>query len=418
MKFDKLFMLINRIKDRIIKSKKLILIIVFLLLVDMILGLISRYMVGLLPEQNEAKRWSEEKRMAQVSVFFTEDQLIDDNAIKKYEYSFKDKLILEGAVGTEEGENGEPSKPIIIDTIDVSAEDTEEKKERPRFFSSCYSAQGVTTVSFDGKSAENVATIGVGGDFFQFHPLELVSGQFFDGDDLMKDSIVIDEELAWELFGSNDVAGEMVTIGNVPHYITGVVKRPDGRMRKASGLDSSIAYISYDSLCKYGTILSGRTKNVQISENNQTANIGGINCFEVVAPNPVDGLVKKLVTESVGIDERNVSVIDNTDRFSFFSLVGVLSTLVTRSMWNKAIYYPYWENTARGYEDIMALLLLIRLLCRAMAILLVVVTVINLYRNKTWTIESALNALSEKKYDLEVKIKQKRESKANKQSKN
>ena len=83
-------------------------------------------------------------------------------------------------------------------------------------------------------------------------------------------------------------------------------------------------------------------------------------------------------------------------------------------MWDKAIFYPYWENTARGYEDILALILLIRLVCRAVIILMFVGTVINLYRHKTWTVSGVVNYLSDKKYDYEVRLKEKKENKLKK----
>ena len=95
----------------------------------------------------------------------------------------------------------------------------------------------------------------------------------------------------------------------------------------------------------------------------------------------------------------------------FFSLVNVIASLITRSMWSKAIFYPYWENTARGYEDILALILLIRMICRAVIILIVVVSIVNMYRNKTWTVSGVASYLSDKKYDLQVKLKEKKERK-------
>ncbi|SFU47020.1 ABC transporter permease [Butyrivibrio sp. INlla21] len=418
MKTDKILAFINRIKEKALKSKKIVLLVILLLLVDIILGLISRYLTGLLPEQHEAERWSEDRRMAQVSVFFTEDQLIDQDFIKKMEFNFGQMLVNDGIVSEEDAASGKSAKPQIVETIDVSktGEDNASSgegasKNEARLFTSCYSAQGITTMSFEKKTAENVTTIGVGGDFFLFHPLELVSGQFFGANDLMQDGVVIDEDLAWQLFGSNDVAGQMITINEVPHYVTGVVKRQEGKMSEASGLNASMAYISYDSLCKYGTILSGRTKNVQLSEDGKSANFGGINCYEIVSPNPVDGLVKKDITESTGLDQRYISVIDNTDRFTFFSLINVISTFITRSMWNKAIFYPYWENAARGYEDILALILLIRLICRATLILMAVIFIVNLYRHKTWTVSGVVSYLSDKKYDYEVRRKEKKENK-------
>ena len=77
-------------------------------------------------------------------------------------------------------------------------------------------------------------------------------------------------------------------------------------------------------------------------------------------------------------------------------------------MWGKAIFYPYWENIARGYEDILALLLLVRALAVIALFVIIVVIVVNLYRHKKWTVRGIVNYLSDKKYDLEVSYNQKK----------
>lgn len=51
-----------------------------------------------------------------------------------------------------------------------------------------------------------------------FHPLKLITGSYFSGNDLMQDYCIIDQDAAWQLFGSNDVVGMTVYIGNVPPY--------------------------------------------------------------------------------------------------------------------------------------------------------------------------------------------------------
>ena len=42
----------------------------------------------------------------------------------------------------------------------------------------------------------------------------------------MQDYCIIDQDAAWQLFGSNNVAGMTVKIGGIPHIIAGVVERP------------------------------------------------------------------------------------------------------------------------------------------------------------------------------------------------
>lgn len=407
----------EKIKNKILKivKSKAFIIVVTLILLDLVLGFISRALINKLPEQSAAERWSADgKKMAQVSVFFTEDQMIDTDFIKKMEYVMESKMTDVGIVEIQDDDDDpKPQKdPKIVETQKIGEKTADEAPiDDDKLYSSCYSAQGLVSISFEGKAAENVTAIGTYGDFFLFHPLELVSGSFYSKDALMKDQIVIDEDLSWQLFGSSEVVGQMVTIGGVPHYVSGVVKRQEGRMRTVAGQQGGLAYISYDSLCKYGTILSGRTEKEEISEDGATALRGGINCYEVVMPSPVDGIVKTIVKESTALDEKYMSIVDNSDRFSGFSMYDILISFGTRSMWNKAIFYPYWENLARGYEDILVVLFAIRWICKLIVICMFSVYVVYLYRHKTWTVAGIVQKLSDKKYDFEVKQKQRKDDK-------
>ena len=406
--------IVNFIKKRAF----IIILCASLLIVYFALGLVSLHIANSLPEQHLAERWSDEMSMAQVSLYVTEDQMVREEDIKKFEYLLEKKLVESGVDPEDEDGKSKNSGPKIVDTINIDDMNSEEEEEYTlpektplqKLYSVAYCAQGQITLSFENRTVEKATAIGVGGDFFLFHPMTFVAGGYFTGDDLMKDSIVIDEEMAWQLFGSTDIIGQSVLIEDVPHYIAGVVKRDTGRIRTAAEKDTSYVYMSYDSLSRYGIILSGITEEEEIAEDGIMAKRGGINCIEVVCPNPVKGLAAKISKESLGIDDAFVIVIDNTDRFSFFSLLAVLKSFGTRSMWNKAIYYPYWENTARGFEDIMALLLLIRIICMSVLILMLAVFIINAYRHKKWTVRGVIKYLSDRKYDLEVKYNRKKRS--------
>ena len=117
--------------------------------------------------------------------------------------------------------------------------------------------------------------------------------------------------------------------------------------------------MSYESLSRFGDIYSGRTVEKEISETGQKAKFGGINCYEIACPNPVEGIVCKYITESCGLDGGSVHICENSERFKPMSLLEVAASFGTRSMWQKAIYYPYWENIARGYEDVLSVLFII-----------------------------------------------------------
>ena len=378
-----------------------------LVLLDLILGAVALKISTSLPDQNEAERWSEDMAMAQVSLFITEDQMITVDDIRRFDFTLRSKLITSGVTGrSKDGEDTASTK--VIDTLNVDqmknpASSVSEGDEIGSLFTTAYSAQGVVTASFENRTMEKGSAIGVGGDFFLFHPLELVTGSYFDPEDVMKDRVLLDEDAAWQLFGSVDIVGESIMIQNVPHYITGVIKKETGRFEEASGLQNGYIYMSYDSLSRYGEIFSGRTESVDISEDGTKGLKGGINCIEVVCPNPVSGLAAKISGESLGLNEENVMIIDNTDRFSLSALFNIIRSFDVRSMQRQAIYYPYWENIARGYEDILARILLIRLISVIICIVIFVYMVIDLYRNKKITISEIVQNISDSMYDFEVR---------------
>ena len=390
-----------------------IVILALLLAIDFILGLVSKHYISELPDQNAAKRWGTDGRYAQVSLFYTEDQMVTYESIRKLEYNLEKKMHDAGIIVDDDNDkdNG------IVETVPVGGKKDEETsvesavQEDIKEYVSCYSAQGISTILFENKKAENIDTIGVGGDFFLFHPLEIVTGGYFGPDDLMKDRIVVDEDFAWQLFGSNDIIGQCVTIDGVNHYIVGVVKRAEGRFNKAAGLSKSTVYMSYDSLSKYGTVLSGRVKEEEISEDGAKVQNGGINCYEVVMPDPVEGIALRLVRESSGLEEKYIAAVDNTNRFSSFSLASVVMDFGIRSMWTQPIYYPYWENVARGWEDVLGVILLIRMICRVAFWCIIAIIIVKAYRSKTWTVGGVVRYLADKKYDFEAKRQMDRNNK-------
>lgn len=81
-----------------------------------------------------------------------------------------------------------------------------ETSENPsaRLWVDAYSADGKITL-VNGKNTLDANAIGIGGDFFMFHPLKPITGSYFSGNDLMQDYCIIDQDAAWQLFGSNDV---------------------------------------------------------------------------------------------------------------------------------------------------------------------------------------------------------------------
>lgn len=339
-------------------------------LCSLLLGLSVSVIIGHLSNsqksQDMAARWSEKGDVSQISCFFSREADIKEDQIMAFEHQ-------------------------LIKGLQEASIVSESENENVRLWADAYSATGKVTLE-SNRSTVEVSAVGIGGDFFMFHPLKLVSGAYFSGNDVLKDYVIIDEEVAWQLFGSNDVAGQMITVGGIPHVITGVVKRETGRLAEAAGLSASVVYVSYDTLEKHGTSY-------------------GLNTYEVVMPNPVSGFAKNYVTEHIGVDGIEVEIVENTTRYSLLSRLKLLLAFGTRSMSSKAIIYPYWENIARGYEDILSLLTVVMLLFILYPVVLVITGIVKAWKHRTWTVKSVYHNVKDRAERLMEKHRAKKRQK-------
>lgn len=307
------------------------------------------HMLRKLPEQTMAERWSKEGGVSQISCFFSVNAGVTEERLEEFEHALDDYLT----------ENS-----IEIQSPNPGA----------RLWADAYSGEGKITLT-GGKASVEADATGIGGDFFLFHPQELLYGSYFSGNDLNQDYCVIDEDAAWQLFGSNNVAGMSVTIGGVPYIVQGVIRRPDSRLVKAAGLDSTRVYVSYRTLEQYGTA-------------------NGINHYEIVMPNPVKQFAYKYVKEQLGTDERETEVVENSTRFGLLGCLKRIGAFGTRSMNGRAIIYPYWENFARGMEDIQGMLAVCIVLLLIYPVVYGLWAFLYFWKHKGWTFK-----------DLWIKIK-------------
>lgn len=311
-------------------------------LLFLILAIIANHLGQTQLSQNAAYRWNKEGGVSQISCFFSVNAGVGQDRIRQFEHSI-DAALVDASV-TLESEN--PSA---------------------RLWADAYSADGQLSISSDKATVEADA-IGIGGDFFLFHPLKLLSGAYFSGNDLMQDYCVIDQDAAWQLFGSNNVAGMTVYIRGVPHIITGVVKRDTDRLHKAAGLDGTLVYVSLQTLETLGRS-------------------NGINHYEILMPNPVTGFAYQYVKENLGYSEKESEVVENTSRYSLLSRLKLIPQFGCRSMNGKAIIYPYWENVARGYEDILAVITLFEGIFFLYAAAVLLILFFRWWKHKGWTVK-------------------------------
>lgn len=329
-------------------------------------------LAGMQAEQRVDRRWSSEGGAAQVSCFFSPNAGITQDSIESFEHSL-DNALKEASIEQDSPNPG------------------------ARLWADAYSADGAITLSTD-KGTVQADALGIGGDFFLFHQLQLLSGSYFSGNDLMQDYVILDRHTAWQLFGSTDVAGMTVNIAGRPHMVIGVIERPAGRLYEAAGLDGPRVFVSYETLRAYGQS-------------------GGINHFEIVMPNPVKQYALNYVREQLGTQEREVEVLENSTRYSIGKRLRLLLDFGTRSMNGKAIIYPYWENVARGYEDILALLTLFQMFFLIYPSGVVLIWIIIRWKNKTWTSRTVLLAVQDKLQRAGDRYREQRRSGKNREKK-
>ncbi len=340
-------------------KKKLVLAIVAgaLTLLAAVCAVIMAVLGGTLEAQKADERWRGEnsERFAQVSIFFPVGSELEETSLYSFHETINSKLV---EAGLEQPETGS-------------------------LWTECYSAKGKITVE-GSRGSSQAAALGIGGDFFLFHPLRLRSGGYISGDDLMQDRVVLDEELAWKLFGSVDLAGMTVTIGGKPYYIAGVVERETDFASSKAYTDGPGIFMSYSALKDMGAC-------------------SGISCYELVCADPISGFASGVVTDGLS-NSGAYPVIENSSRYSLSGTFRVVGDFGERSMNNYGVVYPYWENAARLIEDYMALCLVLFIIFAAMpAVCLLVLAIIWLRRGAAWAKSGAIrlaDEAQEKRYEL------------------
>ncbi|MDY6329424.1 MAG: HAD-IA family hydrolase [Lachnospiraceae bacterium] len=308
---------------------------------------------------NAALRWDSSGKSAHISVFMSEDAKFTLNNVMEFEENMKNTLTESNALTNKSGYN------TWVDS---------------------YSAKGQLTISRDNVNAE-VSAIGVGGDFFFFHPLELVNGSYFTPDNLMDDLLVLDEDTAWRLFGSTDIQGMTVEINGKEYIISGVIKRDEGRLNKEAGNNKPTVYVSYN-------LLNTGEEETYITD------------YEVILPDLTKNYAYNIVKKGIDLSEDNRDIVKTDDRYSVTSLIKLLKTYGKRSMKTNGVVYPYWENVARGREDICVYALLAEIIIAVICIVYVVIKLVKLLRRNSENIKKWFsNVFEAVKYKLSRKKK-------------
>ena len=285
-----------------------------------------------LRSQQAAETWRGEnaERFAQVSAFFPAGKEIGEEKVLSFRASLPGKL-------TDSGFDSDVISRLWVDA---------------------YSAH--TSASIEGSRGSSDANIvAVGGDFFLFHPYEILSGSYMSDEDIMHDRVVLDYNLAWKLFGSADIAGMTIKIEEKPYYIAGVVRLESDEFTKLANTDDPVLFMSFTAAKTLGNNSSGGNGgtggSTGVAGNPGTATSKPaelmISTYELVLADPISSFAKTTVTDGIGA---SAVVVENSTRYDFTNIYNIIKDFGIRSIIDTAIAFPYWENAARASEVFVA----------------------------------------------------------------
>lgn len=338
------------------KQKLYILLNVVLLVCAFAVALRAKKAVSNLYSQQEATRWeTEEHTYAMVSAFFSAQKNYQEKDVNSVNNMIMETL-LKDSLYAPEGNS--------------------------RVWINAYSGECTIDVRKDNNTL-TVTAVGVGNDFFQFHPSKLLSGSYISAEDLNDDRIVLDENLAWALFGSNDIVGMPVWIGNTQFVVAGVIKCDEDALSRIAYGDVNRMYINY-----------GQLKRIEDSL--------VITSYETVLPNPIHNYALQTLKTACGVaDQENddlkkeknplcfddIEFVENSNRYETLELITHRKLFAYRSMHTNGIQYPYWENVARVKEQEQYQYLCLIIILLFLPVVSVILLVYHLWTQKTWTIK-------------------------------
>lgn len=296
--------------NQISKSKlKLSALFAVILAVALILLLILesavRIMAGKIGFLDAGKRWSSDGSRFAVCTYYTEKETaVPVDQALSWANSI-DNALLEASVTPKSG---------------------------ARSWAYCYGTAEKLTVSGSVGTATAAVTV-AGGDFFVFHPLSFTFGAPFMNDTSNPTGVVLDRDLAWKLFGAENIVGFTVVINDVEFTVTGVSEKTsrDPVYEKTYG-DMPRMYMSAAGYAK-----------VSYNENFVTF-------FEAALPNAVRGFAWNIFSPVIGNGSYSSVSLEASDRYSLKNRYDKSKSLAYSMVQQNTIEFPYWENEARVYD--------------------------------------------------------------------
>ncbi len=360
---------------KILKYKKTVFVIFNIILVLcalLCLIFLNHDFMKLYAQQAGIRFSDKDTKYSQISVFMDADKRKVKSDLSAIRTSYVKSLRNEGYIDKDQSIGGDSDKNPFLDA---------------------YSLEKDLDIKRSG-STYSVTAVIVGGDYFTFHPLPLKEGSYFSEEDVDKHRIVIDENLAWMIFGSNDVSGMEVYIDNHIYTIAGISEVDKDDAYKYSAGSKNRIYIPFDTYEK-DLKKPAQTSNSDSDTNNDSTNKGNegyevddslkITTYEALLPNPIQSYALNTVKTAFGVstdssDETtenmlsfdNIEIVDNSARYNFFVIMSNIEKMLYDRMKTNSLVYPFWENQGRYMEGRCAVVYCI-------VILLLICPVISLF---------------------------------------
>ena len=223
------------------------------------------------------------------------------------------------------------------------------------------------------KGTVNAEVLAVAGDFFVFHQLAFRYGGGFLNDNSNPMGVVLDRDLAWRVYGAENIVGMTVTVNGEEYTIVGITDRESSSAayKKAYG-DTPRMYMSYRGYAK-------------VAES-------GVSFFEAALPNSVRGFAMNIFSSAVRVNEDSSAVLEATDRFSLKNRYDNMKELAYAWVSINKIEFPYWENEARVCDYRAAVMMLFEVAFAAVAGTSLILSFI-LLRISGWTLTGSVKTL-------------------------
>lgn len=282
-----------------------------------------------------SERWSENEQYTELTLFFSELTTWSAEEVRSFRQDITEDYLQNAGFSGQEEE--------AISYVDACSFDT------------------ALTVKTEKAETETIITV-TEGAYFQFQPMELLHGSYFWGQEDYTDLVVLDELLAWKLFGSSNVSGMTVTVDHQIFTVSGVVKE--------EGLYADVDFYGkkprmYMQYSAYQKLIRAQKQSAAMALEKDRSSTGtekGFTVYQLLLPEPVKNYGDAWVQDLLSGSDKIVDIQKQEDRFSAGNLFGILGRYAKRTLTQPGLSYPYWENAVRMAEDYAAMLWVLSIL--------------------------------------------------------